>query len=93
MIIVACPLISIAVSVEIVCSDLPLLINGVIVFSTDTTAPFDYLTTATYNCDIGYGLSGGDTVRNCVGSNQGGEKWNGTAPVCQGKLYKIDNFW
>ena len=62
------------------CPDLPDPVNGMITFATDTTAEFDFMTTATYSCDSGYALVGMDTVRTCVGE----EEWSGTAPTCEG---------
>ena len=52
--------------------------------TTDTMAPFDYQTTATYTCDVGFGLLGGDLLRICVGSSSGPGEWSGTAPTCEG---------
>ena len=57
-----------------------------ITYATDTTDPFDYQTTATYSCDFGFRLSGGDTVRSCVAL----EEWNGTAPICEGAKATIE---
>ena len=73
-------------TIAIRCSVLPAVDNGKITYSTDTTEPYDYGTTATYQCDSGYELTGGDTVRTCTGdgSSPVGE-WNGTLPVCAGK--------
>ena len=69
----------------IICSALPVVENGMITYSSDTTEPYDYETTATYQCDSGYELTGGDTVRTCTddGSSPVG-RWNGTAPICSG---------
>ncbi len=59
--------------------------NGFITFAADTTSPYDYLTMATYGCDTGYGLSGGEErVRTCVLSSFGGGEWSGNAPSCEG---------
>ncbi len=69
----------------ITCSTLAPPMNGMIIYATDTTAPFDYQTTATYSCDAGYGLSVGDTVRTCSGSLEGDGYWTGTAPICRGE--------
>ncbi len=58
-----------------------------ITYTTDTMAPFDYQTTATYTCDVGFGLLGGDLLRICVGSSSGPGEWSGTAPTCEGIRY------
>ena len=83
---------------EIVCNSLLALANGMITYATDTNAPFDYQTTASYSCSSGYGLSGGDRVRTCVGSSAEPGEWSGTAPTCEGQflscmhcLYRIAN--
>ena len=70
--------------VAIVCDHLPDPVNGDISFYSDTTAPFDFGTNATYSCDSGFGLSGEDTVRTCdgEGSSPNGD-WDGTAPTCE----------
>ena len=61
--------------------------NGMIVYSSgSTTPPFNYGTTATYQCNDGYSLASGDSVRICStgdGTSTVGE-WSGTAPVCSG---------
>ncbi len=62
---------------------MPLLANGIITYDADATSIFVYNTTATYSCDNGYGLSGGDDVRACV---QSPGEWSGIAPTCQGKF-------
>ncbi len=56
--------------------------------ASDTTAPFDYQTTATYSCDSGLGLTSGDVVRSCVFSRTSsiGGDWSGTAPTCEGMI-------
>lgn len=56
--------------------------NGMITYAIDVTPDFDPGTTATYSCDEGFGLSGGDTVRTCQGQPIGA--WSGTAPTCEG---------
>ena len=61
--------------------------NGDITYAMDTTAPFDYQTRATYSCNPGYGLSGGDTVRTCTGTLDGNGDWTGIAPICRGRYY------
>ena len=61
--------------------------NGNITYSTVTVEDlYNYGTTATYQCDSGYELTGGDTVRTCT-SNQDSQ-WNGTAPVCLGNYFR-----
>ncbi len=69
----------------ITCSDLPILDNGVIVYISITPAPYDYGTTARYDCNTGFGLNGGDTILTCEGdgSNAIG-MWTGTIPTCDG---------
>ena len=66
------------------CSSLVAPTNGMITYATDTTAPFDYQTTATYSCISGFGLSGGDRVRTCVSSSAGPGEWSGIEPTCEG---------
>ena len=57
-----------------------------VTYSSDNTEYYDYGTTATYQCDPGYELTGGDTVRTCTGDGSSPEgHWNGTAPVCAGE--------
>ena len=65
------------------CSALSAVENGDITYSSDLT--YEYGTIATYQCDSGYELTGGDTVRTCTGdgSNPVGQ-WNGNAPFCSG---------
>ena len=62
--------------------------NGRLVYSVNTTEFYDYGTTATYQCDSGYELTGGDTVRTCTGdgSSPAGQ-WNGTASNCTGNVH------
>ncbi len=58
--------------------------NGAITFSPESF-PTDYQTTASYSCNTGYGLSGGDRERTCVSSSSGPGEWSGIAPRCEGK--------
>ena len=66
-----------------------------ITYFSDTTEPYDYGTTATYQCDSGYELTGGDTVKTCTGDGSSPMgQWDGSAPHCTGKghthgLYKL----
>ena len=50
-------------------------------------APFELGTTATYVCDLGYGVLEDSDVRVCMkdGFSEIG-MWNGTAPSCVRKL-------
>ena len=81
--------ISSCISSAIMCPDLPDPSNGYIMYAmenmppteVDMTPPFDFMTVANYECNTGYGLFGGDTMRTCAGLGPTGE-WNGTAPTC-----------
>ena len=55
-------------------------------FASESMIPFGLATTATYSCDSGYGLMGGDTVRTCE-ENEGSVigAWSGMASSCGGK--------
>ncbi len=64
------------------CSSLTAPIDGIISYAVDTTAPFEFGTTATYKCNTGFGLSGINSDRNCGGLNNLGE-WSGAAPTCE----------
>ena len=59
--------------------------NGVITYSEDSSPSLGFMETATYSCNTGFGLSGGDTVRTCVGAAGSSGEWTRTAPTCQGK--------
>ena len=75
--------------------DLPLPLNGLITYSSNTTTSFSFLTEAKYSCHSGYGLSDGDVVRTCSNSSiQGNGEWNGTAPICTGiiMVYNLCDF-
>ena len=54
-------------------------LNALITYSSDP--PYEYLTTATYECNVGFGLLGGDKLRSCIG---GSDEWTGVAPSCTG---------
>ncbi len=74
---------------EISCQMLPDPANGFINYLTDTTAPFDYQTTAIYNCNSGFMLSmPGGSNRTCEGSPAGPGEWNGNVPTCKGTQTK-----
>ena len=69
----------------ITCLDIANPINGRIDFYPDTLANFDFLTTATYVCDFGYGIRGVTAVQTCVAESYGiYGVWNGTVPSCEG---------
>ena len=68
------------------CHTLPAVENGTVVYSSDSTEPYDYGTIATNQCDSGYELTGGDAVRTCTGDGSSPVgQWNGTAPACLGR--------
>ena len=58
-----------------------------VTYSSDAAmSQYDNGTTATFQCDSGYELTGGDTVRTCTGNGSSPVgQWIGTAPVCTGK--------
>ena len=69
----------------ITCSSLAPPTDGVISYSPDGPSPYDYLTVATYGCNNGFGLSSGDSSRQCVSSSVGDGEWTGSAPLCESK--------
>ncbi len=73
------------ISTAIFCSSLPAPTNGSVVLSSDATSSFSYLTNATYSCEVGLGLTGGDPVRVCGGNFTA--EWAGAAPACEGENY------
>ncbi len=62
--------------------------NGVIVYSSDSmTPPYDYGTTATYECNTGYEITSGDSERICTGDDGSSVgEWSGSAAICLGIL-------
>ena len=74
----------------VVCPVLTAPENGDITYSEESSSPLGFIETAAYSCNTGFGLTGGDTVRTCVGTpapeSSGG--WTGIAPICQGELAK-----
>ncbi len=75
------------VHAAITCPSLPLLDNGVIVYSAASSAPYEFGTTATYSCNTGYGLTGGDAVLSCDGDGDSpAGVWNGTIVTCEGEF-------
>ena len=61
--------------------------NGMIVFSSDTTEPYSIGTTATHSCDSGFVLSG-SSERTCMQDDQEDAVgvWTNSAPACERKL-------
>ncbi len=57
-----------------------------IVYSTASSAPYEFGTTARYSCSTGYGLTGGDVMLSCEGDGL----WNGAIPTCEGDTDIID---
>ena len=62
--------------------------NGVVEFSETPSDLVSFQTIATYRCNSGFGLSGGDRVRTCIGSSSGGGEWTGSTPLCEGVYNK-----
>ena len=72
------------------CSDIADPENGQIDFVTDDLAPFDFETVATYSCDTGFELNGGDVTRMCGGDGTSPDGFfTGSAPTCVGKLFSL----
>ncbi len=66
----------------IVCPALPLPIDGQISFSASS---YTVNVTATYSCNTGYGLTGGDAVLPCEGDGSSTTgAWIGTPASCEG---------
>ncbi len=71
--------------VVIMCSSLTEPTNGDIEFATDTTAPYNFGTEATYSCEEGYDVVMGNTTRTCDGDGttiMG--SWTDQTPSCGG---------
>ena len=63
------------------CYQLDPLKNGTVVYSGSN---YSFGDTATYSCDIGFGLSG-NTERICGGNGSSPKgEWSGTDPSCEG---------
>ena len=73
----------------VVCPVLTAPENGDIIYSEESSSSLGFMETATYSCNIGFGLTGGDTVRTCVGAAGSSGEWTGIAPICQGELTKF----
>ncbi len=71
------------------CDSPPPLENGRITYSLNQTMPFSFGTLATYTCDNGYVLVGGESVRTCDGDDTSPiGYWTGSDPVCNCKYIK-----
>ncbi|XP_064387502.1 uncharacterized protein LOC135335845 isoform X3 [Halichondria panicea] len=69
---------------EAVCDELTTITNGVIVYNVDMTAPYDLGTVATYSCNPGFGLRGGNVIRTCMDAGDGSDgRFDGEAPTCE----------
>ena len=72
---------------EVTCAQLEVPEGGEIQYSTNVISfQYDLGIIATYSCDSGYSLEGGDVERVCEhdGVSISGE-WSGTAPECVGE--------
>ena len=73
-------------STVIECPALTDPMNGGIVYAPDTSADYDFGTTATYSCNSGYSLVG-DEVRTCGGDGSSTMGvWDLSEPFCERKL-------
>ena len=69
------------------CPELTDPANGRIIFATDTAPQFEFGTTATYICDLEYGLLEGNGIRTCGGDGSSYRgTWDGDVPVCERKI-------
>ncbi len=68
------------------CPPLPEIANGMISYSPDNTSDYNIGTVASYSCNPGYELRGGNVIRTCVdaGDDRGGV-FSGQAPTCKRK--------
>ena len=66
------------------CPALHEIVNGTIGYSSLVKIDcYNYETVATYECDIGYVITSGDTGRTCTGNvSSSSGQWSGTAPQC-----------
>ncbi len=69
----------------LMCTNLPAPDNGIVIYSTDTTSPYDFGTVATYICDTGFGLTG-EATQTCDGYDSSPiGVWSGQASICDGQ--------
>ena len=72
------------------CPDIPNPEHGHVSFDHQPLAPFIRGTRATYSCDLGYGLDGGDEMRTCEMDGFSSDAfWSGTEPSCIGMQVTI----
>ena len=63
------------------------LTDGTIVYASDTSDPYDFGTTATHSCNMGFSLVG-VPLRTCGGDGSSiNGVFNGVAPTCERKLF------
>jgi len=75
--------------VEIFCSELDSVANGLISYIPDTTPPFDYRTVAIHTCNEGYFREGND-LRTCTGDGLSTDgDWDGDRPTCRGYIHVL----
>ncbi len=69
------------------CLPLSNIVNGMITYSTDTSANYSLDTTATYSCEENHFLNvtGANEVRTCTEGMGAIGKWSESAPVCTGE--------
>ncbi len=73
----------------ITCIALSSIENGIIRYSPDISAPFDFGTAAVYICNTGFFLEG-NMMRSCGGSEASiVGNWDGTDPTCSGMEPKL----
>ncbi len=72
------------------CPALSEIANGVISYAPDITPDYNVNTVATYTCDEGFVLRGGNEMRTCVDAGGGSSigRFNGVAPTCERKQMK-----
>ena len=73
----------------IMCPMLSTPSNGIITYSEEPSPTLGFMETATYSCAVGYGLSGGDRVRTCVGPAGSSGEWTGITPRCESESYTL----
>ncbi len=73
--------------VAVMCASLPPPANGRVFYFTDFTPPYDYGTVATYSCNTGFSIGGGDVNSVCADvDNEAEGGWTRTPPTCERKL-------